>query len=83
MFHLAVLNVLLMLMLINAHNPLRLPVPLLALVALVACHVFLQEKGPYTASYFPYSLFPFMDFLIDFYLIQPVCIKYIQIRRGT
>ena len=46
-------------------------------------HIFLEEKGPYTASYFPYSLFPFIDFLIDFYLIQLVCIKYIQIRRGT
>ena len=29
-------------------------------------HIFLEEKGPYTAPYFPYSLFPFIDFLIDF-----------------
>ena len=40
-------------------------------------NILLEEKGPYTAFYFPYSLFPFIDFLIDFYAIQPVCIKYI------
>ena len=34
MFHLAVLNALRMSMLINAQNPLRLPVPLVALVAM-------------------------------------------------
>ena len=47
------------------------------------CHIFLEEKGLFTAPYFPYSLFPFIDFLIDFYSIQPEYIKYIQIRRGT
>ena len=35
-------------------------------------HIFSEEKGPFTAPYFPHSLFPFIDFLTDFYLIQPV-----------
>ena len=46
-------------------------------------HIFLEKKGLSTAPYFPYSPFPFIDFLIDFYSIQPVCNKYIQVRRGA
>ena len=32
-------------------------------------HIFSEEKEPYTAPYFHYSLSPFIGFLIDFYSI--------------